>query len=262
MFEGLRQGLIESYRPKAMPGTACLLCGARNQLMSLHVLEYYHNSSITSPFGLVPMSQSRGAIRGSVPICSSCAVPCSKCGLPITTPWHKKMSVLLQSHFPVVSIQAGQGKCRHAHPLLDLLSFLKPIRLSHAAPSEPNSATPEVLTMAALSKIERGESLPAFEFLKPGILELLKDTTCTRASITEDGRSPDELIYLLASNVANEMLCTGRYHVYRGVLSGSGHQLLAAFTKASEMLVECGFQTKEEHEKDIQSLRKEIKGIG
>jgi hypothetical protein len=230
--------------------------------MSLHVLEYYHDSSITRPSGLVPMSQSRGTTRGSVPICSSCAVPCGKCGLPVSTPWHKKIGALLQSQHPAVTIRTGQGYCRHVHPLQDLLSFLKPVRLSRAAPAVANTKPPEALARAALSEIERAELIPALELLKPGILELLKDTARTRASIAEDCLSPDALIYLLASNVANGMLCTGQHHIYRGVLGESGRQLLLAFTKASEMMVQCGIQSQEEHERDMQSLRKEIKEIG
>lgn len=154
MFEELRQDLIESYRPKSMPGTACLLCGSQNQPMSLHVLEYHHESKIGSPSGFVPMSQSRGTTRGSIPICSSCAAPCSKCGLPVVTPWHKKIAALLQSQHPAVTLRTGQGYCRHVHPLKYLLSFLKPLRVAGVAPSLGDRKPPEACAKDALAEIE------------------------------------------------------------------------------------------------------------
>lgn len=262
MFEELRQGLIESYRPKPMPGITCLLCGSQNRPMSLHVLEYYHDSNVASPSGFVPTSQSRGTTRGSIPICTSCAAPCSKCGLSVATPWHKKIGALLQSQHPAVTVRTGQGFCQHIHPLQDFLSLLKPVRLSGTTYAVADSKPPGVRANDALADIERSELIPAFELLKPGIREFLKDTARTRASIAEDGLSPDALIYLLASNVAHRMLCSGQHHVYRGVLSESGRQLLLAFAKASEMMVQCGVHSQEDHERDMQSLRNEIKEIG
>jgi len=153
MFEVLRQDLIEAYRPKSMPGTTCLLCGSQNQPISLHILEYYHDSNIGSPSGFVPMSKSHGTTRGSIPICSSCAVPCSKCGLPVVTPWHKKIGALLQSLHPAVTLRTGQGYCRHVHLLKDLLSLRKPVCLAVIAPSLGDHNLPDARAKVAQAEI-------------------------------------------------------------------------------------------------------------
>lgn len=262
MFDEIRKGLVESYKPKPMPGTSCLICGLQSKPISLHVLEYYHDSKKDSPLGFVAMSQSGGTTRGSIPICSSCAVPCNRCGLPVATPWHKKIAAFVQAQHPTVTIRVGQGHCSHIHPLQDLLSLVKPVRVASAKPPSDHKKLPEVRARDALAELEGAGVIPAFELLKPGILELLKDKARTRVSITKDGLSPDALIYLLASNVANNMLCSGQHHIYRGVLSESGHRLLQGFTKASELMIKCEVHSLEEHERDMESLRKEIKEIG
>lgn len=262
MLESLRNELLASYKPKLMDGTPCAICGATGKPLSLHVLEYYHDSAIASPAAFVPMSQSRGTTRGSAPICTSCASPCSKCGLPIATPWHKKLGTMLQSQAFGVTIRHGQGYCRHVHPLADLLSLFKPVRTASPKSSSQSSQPAEKRVQAALAEIERAETLPGFSLVRDGICEQLRDVARTRASIDEDGLTPEALVFLLASNVANAELCSGQHHIYRGVLSQSGRTLLTTFEKASQLIVECGVHSQDEHERDMNSIRKEIAEIG
>lgn len=245
-----------------MDGTGCAICGVIGKPLSLHVLEYYHDSAIASPAAFVPMSQSRGTTRGSVPICTSCASPCGKCGLAIATPWHKKVGTLFQSQATGVTIRLGQGYCRHVHPLADLLSFFKPVHTASSKSSSQSSQAAEKRVQAALADIERMETLPGFSLVRDGIREQLRDVARTRASIDEDGLTPEALVFLLASNIANAELCTGQHHIYRGVLSQSGKSLLATFEKASQLMVERGVHSQDEHERDMKSIRKEIAEIG
>ena len=262
MLESLRNELLASYKPKLMDGTPCAICGATGKPLSIHLLEYYHDSAIASPVAFVPMSQSRGTTRGSVPICTSCASPCSKCGLAIATPWHKKLGTMLQSQTFGVTIRHGQGYCRHVHPLADLLSLFKPVRTASPKSSSPSSQPAEKRVQAVLADIERAETLPGFSLVRDGICEQLRDVARTRASIDEDGLTPEALVFLLASNVANAELCSGQHHIYRGVLSQSGRTLLTTFEKASQLIVECGVHSQDEHECDMNSIRKEIAEIG
>ncbi len=262
MFEALREGLIQSYKPKPIPKVLCAICGSGNRPMSLHVLEYYSGSQIPTPPAFVPMSQSGGTSRGSIPICTSCAAPCGKCGLPIATQWHRKLGALLQSRSPGVTVRSGQGYCRHVHPLSDLLSVFKSVKIADDHPRQPKHQRAEQQVKESLVSIEKAEVIPGFHLVKEGIREHLKDRDRTRASIEEDGLSPDGLVYLLVSNVANALLCSGQHHIYRGVLSISGKDLLSAFTKSSEMMVQCGIHSQEEHERDIRSLKKEISEVG
>lgn len=262
MFEALRQGLLQSYKPKIITNVRCAICGAADKPISLHVLEYYHDSLLAAPSEFVPMSKSGGTSRGSVPICVSCAAPCGKCGLPVVTPWHRKIGDFLQSRTNGVTLRAGQGYCRHVHPLADLLSLFKPVRTSIAPAASSPTRDSVKRVMDVLAEIDRAQLIPGFELVKDGIQEQLKDRVRTQVSIEEDGLSPDGLIYLLASNVANAQLCSGSHHIYRGVLSMSGRQLLAAYEKASEMMVQCDIHSQDEHDRDMQSIEKEISEIG
>ncbi len=262
MFEALREGLIQAYKPKPIPGARCTICGSESRLVSLHVLEYYSDSRVPTPQFFVPMSKSGGTSRGSIPVCTSCAVPCGKCGLPIATPWHSKMGALLQTQNPGVTVRTGQGHCRHVHLLSDLLSVLKRVKITDTDKRPRANRLAEERVKESLASIEKAELIPGFHLVKEGVRKQLKDRDRTRASIDEDGLSPDGLVYLLVSNVANALLCSGQHHIYRGVLNMSGKQLLAAFAKASEMMVQCGVHSQEDHERDMRSLKKEIAEVG
>lgn len=262
MFEALREGLIQSYKPKAIPEVRCAICGSERRPVSLHVLEYYSDSRIPTPPTFVPMSQSGGTSRGSIPICTSCAAPCGKCGLPIATQWHRKLGTLLQSRSPGVTVRTGQGYCRHVHPLSDLISVFKSVRIAGENAHQSKHPSAEEQVKKSLASIEKSGLIPGFHLVKDAIRDQLKDRDRTRASIEEDGLSPDGLVYLLTSNVANALLCSGQHHIYRGVLNMSGQELQAAFTKASEMMVQCGVHSQDDHERDMRSLKKEISEVG
>src|SRR6266508_3528835 len=87
----LRAGLIEDYKHKPMPDVNCALCGAPSLPLALHVLEFSHSDAVPTPLTFVPMSQSRGSTRGSVPVCLKCAPRCGTCALPVATPWTYRM---------------------------------------------------------------------------------------------------------------------------------------------------------------------------
>jgi tetratricopeptide (TPR) repeat protein len=125
MFESIRKGLIESYKHKIIPRVQCVVCGRKDAPLSLHVIEYYHSETMRTPSSLVAMSQSRGAIRGGVPICDTCCPPCEKCALPIATPWIKKIITELSKHFGGISFVVGNGCCQHIHVLRDFKSIFK-----------------------------------------------------------------------------------------------------------------------------------------
>lgn len=130
MFEEIRAQLIASYKPRLMPGTCCALCSAKGRLISMHLIEFYHDVSTPTPPAFIPMSESSGTRRGSVPVCVDCAPACSRCGLPVSTSWIKKMFAALQGSTPGVTLILGNGHCRHVHPVLNMRSWTKPVRLS------------------------------------------------------------------------------------------------------------------------------------
>lgn len=134
MFEELREQLTAAYKPKAMPEVRCALCASQGRFIALHVIEFYHDASAATPTAFVPMSESRGTKRGSVPVCVDCAPACSTCGLPVATSWTSRMSDLLQTTFNGITFRLGNGYCRHSHPILGLLSRTKRVQLpAHTA---------------------------------------------------------------------------------------------------------------------------------
>jgi len=74
MFDAIRKGLTDSYKHKPIEGAVCVACGRKGVPFALHVIEFYHSASIATPSYLVPMSQSRGTTRGSVPLCNACCL--------------------------------------------------------------------------------------------------------------------------------------------------------------------------------------------
>jgi hypothetical protein len=104
--------------------------------------------------------------------------------------------------------------------------------------------------------------VPGLHLIRDEVLSMLKDAERVRCTLVEDKLSPKNLAYLLITNVANEKLCSGAYHVYRGVLNASGRELMAAFRVASEKLASGGYQSAADHQKDIESLKKEVSEIG
>lgn len=102
----LRQGLLDSYKHRIDKDCSCAICGKTKVPLAFHVLEAEFNEGVTLSRGFVPMSASRGRIRGSYPLCDSCAPPCRKCNLPIPTE-----RVLDYGHN--IGASNGNGICQH-----------------------------------------------------------------------------------------------------------------------------------------------------
>jgi hypothetical protein len=150
---GLREALLASYQPKEMFGQECFFCGKTGSLMSPNLLEYYHDSKYKKNVGLVPTSESRGRVRGYMPICTSCAQRCNKCGLPIRTKWVERMAEQVRTRASHLTVVFGQGYCRHMHPVLNLSSYLKPIiRLGGTALAPEEYEEAPAVQHAALSE--------------------------------------------------------------------------------------------------------------
>jgi hypothetical protein len=104
----LRQSLLDSYKHKIEKDCACAMCGKTNTPLAFHMLEASFNEGEKLPKSFVPMSSSRGRVRGSYPICSSCAPACKKCQLPIPT--EKIMELRMTLH-----AKTANGICQHVH---------------------------------------------------------------------------------------------------------------------------------------------------
>lgn len=120
----IREQLLKSYEHQHLNGISCAFCGSAGSPVALHIVEFRHPEAEPTPSPFIPMSQSRGTTRGSVPVCILCSPPCQKCALPVATPWIAKMMKALQSRDSKVSIAIGNGVChQHIHPIVDTLGF-------------------------------------------------------------------------------------------------------------------------------------------
>lgn len=104
--EQLRQGLLDSYKYRLEKNCSCAICEKTNIPLAFHMLEASFNEGDNLPKSFVPMSSSRGRVRGSYPICSSCVPACKKCQLPMPTE-----KVMELGH--KLNAITGNGLCQH-----------------------------------------------------------------------------------------------------------------------------------------------------
>jgi hypothetical protein len=114
----IRNALLESYKHKNAKEYCCSICGCTNLPLAFHVIEETFDESTKLPKGFVPMSASRGRIRGSYPICTSCSPPCKKCNLPIENETVMEFANKLKS-------PSGIGVCNHMHLSVLLSAIIK-----------------------------------------------------------------------------------------------------------------------------------------
>ena len=116
----LRKELLDSYKHRIVSDCSCAICGKTNSPLAFHVLEESFNEDDALPISFVKMSSSRGRVRGSYPVCNSCAPGCKKCQLPITT--EKVME-----YSNKFNIRYGNGMCQHMQIGILFSSILKRI---------------------------------------------------------------------------------------------------------------------------------------
>jgi len=116
--EKIRQALLDSYKHRIEKDCACALCGKENIPLAFHILESSFDEGSKMPLFFVPMSSSRGRVRGSYPICNSCAPACNKCQLPIPTDKVMEFGYKLR-------VETANGICQHIQMRLLLLAIFK-----------------------------------------------------------------------------------------------------------------------------------------
>lgn len=89
-------------------------------------------------------------------------------------------------------------------------------------------------------------------------IALAKDSERTVYSIRFDRKTPEHLALILISNVLSQLLPSGRYHLYRGVLTGQGAALLQTWHEVIAELQESGYYTKEEADQDVIWMKREL----
>ncbi len=83
------------------------------------------------------------------------------------------------------------------------------------------------------------------------------------AKKVREGLSPRQITYSLIANVSGDMLESGDYHVYRGVLNPMvGEDLLRVFDGATDEGVAMGAEPAEKAERNKAAIRKNIANVG
>ena len=83
-------------------------------------------------------------------------------------------------------------------------------------------------------------------------------------NLNKDGRSVRKHVYSMIANTAGDLVESGQYHLYRGVLNpmGPGQDLLRVFDSAMEELVRLGDESEEFLKEQKKSVRKNIQKVG
>ena len=72
----------------------------------------------------------------------------------------------------------------------------------------------------------------------------------------------DVVSVVIVNSLADIILTTGKYHLYRGLLNPTGGHALSLFYKLVDNLEKSGYYTKEKADEDRKWIKKEIKEVG
>lgn len=98
--------------------------------------------------------------------------------------------------------------------------------------------------------------------VEPMVIDLIKDTDRTVYSVRIDGIKPDHLALMLIANVVASAIGSGSFHIYRGVLSTVGRDMLVLWHRTQTALLESGYATKAEIDEDNAWIQGQVEGAG
>ena len=93
---------------------------------------------------------------------------------------------------------------------------------------------------------------------------LTKPADLVRDIQESSGRTPREWVYSQIGNIAGNLLETGQYHIYRGVLNpmGPGGDLLKMYDATYDELVQMKAIDQDYANEQKEALRKNIQNVG
>ena len=103
-----------------------------------------------------------------------------------------------------------------------------------------------------------------FDLIKEQIEEIILVDTKKFIDAIQSGRSVRKYIYSTIANISGDMVESGNYHIYRGVLNphGPGEKLLEIFDAAMDELVNLGDTDFESSRREKEAIRENIKAVG
>lgn len=103
-----------------------------------------------------------------------------------------------------------------------------------------------------------------FELVRGHIEKGINEDTKQFLEVVGNGRSVQKYVYSMIANISGDMVESGQYHLYRGVINpmGPAQNLLNIFDSAMDELVELGDTDKENAETQKKAIRENIKSVG
>jgi hypothetical protein len=103
-----------------------------------------------------------------------------------------------------------------------------------------------------------------FDLVKEYVEKSILSNTNQFIDVVQKGRSVRKYVYSMIANISGDMVESGQYHIYRGVLNpiGPGEDLLKIFDVAMAELVRLGDTDVENANKQKAAVRENIKTVG
>ncbi len=103
-----------------------------------------------------------------------------------------------------------------------------------------------------------------FDLVKEYVEKLILSDNKQFIDAIRKGHSARKYVYSMIANVSGDMVESGHYHIYRGVLNpmGPGEDLLKIFDSAMDELVKLGDTDKQNAEKQKEAVRENIQNVG
>lgn len=103
-----------------------------------------------------------------------------------------------------------------------------------------------------------------FNLVKENVEQSIFSDTKQFIDVVRKGRAVRKYIYSMIANVSGDMVESGHYHIYRGVLNpmGPGEDLLKIFDSAMDELVELGETDTKNAEEQKEAVRNNMQNMG
>jgi len=115
-----------------------------------------------------------------------------------------------------------------------------------------------------LEEASKEFSSDGFDLVKEYVEKSILSDTKQFLNVVRKGRSIRKYVYSMIANTSGDLVESGHYHIYRGVLNpmGPGEDLLKIFDAAMDELVRLGDTDAENAKKEKAAIRKNIKAMG
>lgn len=118
-------------------------------------------------------------------------------------------------------------------------------------------------TLEALERIEAEANNFTFKMAKKNVEKIIKSSPQRLVkSINEEGNSPEYLALFMLGRALEPFLCSGQYHVYRGVLGIEGQEMLKLWDFIMDRTLQAGYHSQDQVARDKNWIREQIKEVG